>query len=162
MYPLCDPMDCSLPQSSVHGILQARILEWVAIPFSKRSFQPRVWTWSPTLQADSLLSEPLGKPEIILCVCAKSLSHVQLFATLWTVAHQAHLPMGLSQVRILDWVAMPSSRGSSWPRDQTASLMSPALAGMLFTTTPPGKPTLGSIKWSGAPIKAYIFLVPFL
>ena len=34
---LCDPMDCSLPDSSVHGILQARILEWVAIPFSRGS-----------------------------------------------------------------------------------------------------------------------------
>ena len=34
---LCDPMDCSLPDSSVHGILQARILQWVAIPFSRES-----------------------------------------------------------------------------------------------------------------------------
>ena len=34
-------LDCSLPGSSVHGILQARILEWVAMPFSSRSFQPR-------------------------------------------------------------------------------------------------------------------------
>ena len=40
-----------------HGILQARILEWVAIPFSKGSFDPR----SPSLQADSLPSQPLGK-----------------------------------------------------------------------------------------------------
>ena len=38
---LCDPMDCSLPGSSVHGILQVRILEWVAMPFSRRSYQPR-------------------------------------------------------------------------------------------------------------------------
>ena len=38
---LCDPMDCSPPGSSVHGILQARILEWVAIPFSKGFSQPR-------------------------------------------------------------------------------------------------------------------------
>ena len=38
---LCDPMDCRPPSSSVHGILQARILEWVAIPFSRGSFQPR-------------------------------------------------------------------------------------------------------------------------
>ena len=37
---LCNPMDCSLPGSSVHEILQARILEWVAIPFSGRSSQP--------------------------------------------------------------------------------------------------------------------------
>ena len=34
---LCDPMDCSLPGSSIHGFLQARILEWVAIPFSRGS-----------------------------------------------------------------------------------------------------------------------------
>ena len=38
---LCYTMDCSLPDSTVHGILQARILEWVAIPFSRESFQPR-------------------------------------------------------------------------------------------------------------------------
>ena len=38
---LCDPMDCSPPGSSVHGILQARTLEWIAIPFSRRSSQPR-------------------------------------------------------------------------------------------------------------------------
>ena len=38
---LCDPMDCSLPSSSVHGIFQARILEWVAIFFYRRSSQPR-------------------------------------------------------------------------------------------------------------------------
>ena len=37
----CDPMDCSLPDSSVHEVLQARILEWVAIPFSRGSSQPR-------------------------------------------------------------------------------------------------------------------------
>ena len=39
--PLCDPMDCGPPSSPVHGILQARTLEWLAIPFSGRSFPPR-------------------------------------------------------------------------------------------------------------------------
>ena len=53
---LCDPMDCSPPDSSVHGILQARILEWVAIPSPGDLLDPR----SPALQADSLLSEPPG------------------------------------------------------------------------------------------------------
>ena len=51
---LCDPMDYNLPGFSIHGILQARILEWVAIPFSRGSFWPKDQTWSPTLQADSL------------------------------------------------------------------------------------------------------------
>ena len=42
---LCNPMDCSLPGPSVHGILQARILEWIAIPFSRGSSQLRDWNW---------------------------------------------------------------------------------------------------------------------
>ena len=41
---LCNPVDCSLPSSSVHGIFQARILEWVAIFFSRRSSWPKDWT----------------------------------------------------------------------------------------------------------------------
>ena len=41
----CNPVDCSLPVSTVHGILQARILEWIAIPFSRRSSRHREWTW---------------------------------------------------------------------------------------------------------------------
>ena len=118
---LCNPMDCSLPGFSICGIFQSRILEWVAISFSRRSSRPRDWTqvshivgrpftlwatreantciyiyiyhiffihwWplrlllylddcksccyeqyifkprSPTLQADSLQSEPSGKPQ---------------------------------------------------------------------------------------------------
>ena len=40
---LCDPMDCSLPGSSIHGILQARILAWIAISFSRKSSWPRDW-----------------------------------------------------------------------------------------------------------------------
>ena len=41
---LCKPMDCSLPGSSIHGIFQAIVLEWVAIPFSRGSSWPRDWT----------------------------------------------------------------------------------------------------------------------
>ena len=46
---LCDPMDCNPPGSSVPGILQARKLDWAAIPFSKESFQPRDWTRVPCI-----------------------------------------------------------------------------------------------------------------
>ena len=42
---LCDPVDCSPPDSSVHGILQARILEWVAMPSFRESSQPRDQTF---------------------------------------------------------------------------------------------------------------------
>ena len=58
---LCDPMDCSLPGSSVRGILQARILEWVAIPFSRGSSNPEIQPGSPTLQADS---QDFNKPHL--------------------------------------------------------------------------------------------------
>ena len=57
---LCDSMDCSLPGSSVHGILQARILGWVAIPFSGDLPNPGTKPRCPTLQADSLPAEPPG------------------------------------------------------------------------------------------------------
>ena len=67
---LCDPIDGSPPGSSVPGILQARTLEWVAISFSS------AWKWK---------------------VKVKSLSHVQLFVTPWTAAHQAPPPMGFSR-----------------------------------------------------------------
>ena len=50
-------------------------------------------------------------------VKVKLLSHDQLFATPWTVAHQAPLSVGILQARILEWVAMPFSGGSSQPRE---------------------------------------------
>ena len=59
---LCNSMDSSPPGSSVHGILQARMLEWVAIAFSRGSSNPGIELRSPSLQADSLPSEPPGKP----------------------------------------------------------------------------------------------------
>ena len=59
---VCDPMDCSPPSSSFHGILQARVLQWVAIPSSRRSSDPRTEPRSPALQADSLPSEPARPP----------------------------------------------------------------------------------------------------
>ena len=59
---LCNPMDCNLTGSSVHGILQARILVWVAISFSRDLPKPWIEPRSPALQADSILPEPPEKP----------------------------------------------------------------------------------------------------
>ena len=57
---LGDTMDCSLPGSSVHGISQAKILESVAISFSRGSSRPRIEPTSTALQADSLLLSHQG------------------------------------------------------------------------------------------------------
>ena len=58
---LCDPMDCSLQGSSVHGIFQARVLEWVAISFSRGCSRSRDWTRVFCIATDALPSEPSGK-----------------------------------------------------------------------------------------------------
>ena len=97
-----------------HGILQARILAWVAISFSRGSSQPRDWTW-------------------VSCIAGR-------FFTVWATreAHRLYNlkvkvnqscptlcdPMdytvrGILQARVLEWVAFPFSRGSSLPRDWT-------------------------------------------
>ena len=61
-------MDCSPPDSSVNGILQAEILAWVAIPFSMESSRPRDRTPVPALQMEPLLSETQGNPQYLVVV----------------------------------------------------------------------------------------------
>ena len=63
-WTLCDPMDCSPPGSSVHGILQAGIVEWVAIPSPGDLPSPGIKPRSPALIADFLPSEPPGNNSI--------------------------------------------------------------------------------------------------
>ena len=86
---LCDLMDCSLPCSSLHGIFQARVLEWVASAFS-----------------------PLAAHK-----CYDQVKVTQSCPTLWDpMDYTVH---GILQARILEWVAFPFSKGPSQPRDQT-------------------------------------------
>ena len=84
---LSNPMDCSLPGSSIHGIFQARVLEWGVIAFSK--------AWK-------------------LIVKVKSLSRVRLLATPWTVAHQAPPSMGSARQEYWSGVPSPSPLSSLW------------------------------------------------
>ena len=124
-------MDYSPPSSSVHGILQAKILEWVAIPFSRGSSQPRDQTQSSALQADYCLSHK-GSPNN---VCPKSLSHVGLSATLWTVALQDPLFMDFSKQEYWSGFLCPPSGVLLNPGIEPTSLKSPELGGGFFTTT---------------------------
>ena len=71
----CDPMDYSLPGSSVHVISQARMLEWVAISFSKVSFRLRDWIHIFLISRIArriLYTEPPGKLCVCVCVCVKT------------------------------------------------------------------------------------------
>ena len=78
---LCNPIDGNPPGSPIPGILQARTLEWVAISFSS------AWKWKMKV---------------------KSLSHVRLFTTPWTAAHQSPLSMGFSRQEYWSGVPLPS------------------------------------------------------
>ena len=65
-YPsLCEVMDCIPPVSSFHVLFQARILEWIAISFSRGLPNPGIKPKSPALQADALTSEPSGKQDLL-------------------------------------------------------------------------------------------------
>ena len=92
---LCDPIDSSPPGSPTPGILQARILEWVAISFSN------AWKWK---------------------VKVKLFSCVRLFATPWTAAHQAPPSMGLSRQEYWSGVPLPSPNQRSRPHYSILSL----------------------------------------
>ena len=95
---LCDPMDYSPPGSSVHGILQARILEWLAMPSSRGSSRPRDRTHVSCISwtADEFFTvEPPKKPHNFSQI--QLLSRVWLFVTPWTAARQASLSITNSQ-----------------------------------------------------------------
>ena len=141
---LWDPMNCSPPGSSVHGILQERIVEWVAMPSSRGPSQSkdqtsiscfswvadRLFTAEPSLGTKlcPTLCDPMG--------CSPPGSSVH----------------GISQARILGWVAISFSRGSSWPKDGT---LVPYLAGRLFTAEPPAKPIVNTHTYTHTHIYRY-------
>ena len=134
------------PGSSVHGILQARVLEWVAMPSSEGS------SWRRTL------------------------CNPRLFATPDSLQPPGSSVHGILQARVLEWVAMPSSEGSSWRRDQTRVSCSSYTAGNFFTAEPPRKPRLlcnfkqvtyalwvlvfSSLEWTACALSSATYIQP--
>ena len=151
-------MDCSPPGPSVHGILQARILEWVAMSSSRGSSQIRDQTQVScmaggflTIWATREAQENHRSPQIIHLLCfLKDNGPVSMYACVFSGFSCVHScdPMdcspagssvhGILQARILEWVAAPSSRGSSWPRDQTHVS---CIAGGFFLLSHRGSPS---------------------
>ena len=77
-----------------------------------------------------------------MCVCVQSLQSCLNLCDLVDYSLPGSSVHGVLQARTLEWVAVPASRGSSWPRDRTCILCVSCTAGGLFTTEPPGKPML--------------------
>ena len=106
---LCNPMDCSLPGFSVHGIFQARVLEWVAMSFSRGSSQPRDWT-----RVSRIVGRRFTLWYMVAAAAAKSL---QSCRTLWDPRDGSPpgspVP-GILQARTLEWVAIAFSNAWKW------------------------------------------------
>ena len=155
-------MDCSLPGSSIHGIFQARVLEWGAIAFSDDNPSPPKYSfsldkmfmvhniWIPSasrkycVQNQEPLSESLRG---ITGVQAQSLSRVWLSGTPWTVARQPPLSVGFSRQEYRSGLLLPSPGDLPYPEVESAYLASSALAGRSLSSESPGKPqeSLGTI-----------------
>ena len=135
-------MDYSSPDSSVHRILQARILEWITIPFSRGPSQPRDWTWVSCItgrffkflkklflghMASGIFDIWPGIEPTPSAVKAQSANHwtikevkVKVAQSCLTLCNPTDYTVhGILRARILEWVAVPFSYGSSQPRDWT-------------------------------------------
>ena len=119
---LADPMDCSLPGSSVHGILQARILEWIAISFSRGSSQPRSWTQVSCIVGRFFTNwhtrEAQQPKEAFENFCLTDYGGLVTKSCLtletpWTVAYQARLSMGFSKQKY--WTGLPFPSPGDFP-----------------------------------------------
>ena len=138
----CDPMDCSPPGLSVHGIFQARILKWVAISFSTGSSGPRNQTGSPALQADSLLTELRQKlfPAISInkgChvhACDKSLQSCPILCDPMDCSPPGPSVQGTLQERIGSGLSC-SPPGALRDPGITPTSLTSAVAGGFFTTS---------------------------
>ena len=126
---LCDPMD-----NTACGILQARILEWVAIPFSKGFSHPRVTQVSctagrffiiwATKEAKRWLGDDMGI--LLLLVILGTVLGTQSCLTLCDsidCSQPGFSVHGILQARVLDWIAIPSSRGNFQPSDWTLVIL---------------------------------------
>ena len=151
-------MDCSPPGSSVHGILPARIQEWVAMPFSRGPSRLRDqiqvshtagrffttnFTWEAQLMHIQIyilhMCFHVLYLNILPCAvcCAESLSRALHFVTPWTVAHQAPLSMEFSRQEC--WSGLPCPSPGD-PPNLGIEPRSPTLQGDPLPSEPPGKP----------------------
>ena len=151
---LCNPVDCSLCNSSIHGILQARILEWVAISFSRAYSCHRdqtwiFWTGRQILNCLSRWGSPFWRRLLLL----------SRFSCVWLCDPIDGSPPGSPvpgtlQVRTLEWVAISFSSAWKW-KVKVKSLSCVRLLATPWTVAHQAPPSMGFSRrehWSGVPL----------
>ena len=151
---LCDPMDCSPPGSSIHGIFRSRILEWVAISSSRGSSQPRDWTCVSCAGRWILYHWATREALFHTATAAKSL---QSCPTLWNSRDGSPpgspIP-GILQARTLEWVAISFSNAWKW-KVKVKSLCRVRLLATPWTAAYQAPSPMGFSRqeyWSGVPL----------
>jgi len=167
---LCDSMDCVQSGSYIHGIFQARILEYVAISFSRGPSRPRDWTQVSTLQADSLQSEPPENPTTTTTTTTTATTttkSLQLCLTLCDPTDSSPsgstIP-GILQARTLEWVAISSSNAWKW-KVKVKSLSRVRLLATPWTAAYQAPPSMGFSRqeyWSGVPLPSPIYTLLYI
>ena len=152
---LWDPVNCSLPDSSVLVILQARILEWVAMPFSRGSTWPRDQTsisCGSCTAGRFFITETQGKQNYILLLLLSHFSHVNLCNPVDGSPPGFPVP-GILQARTLEWVSI--SLSSAWKWKVKVKLLSCVrLLATPWTAAYQAPPSVGFSRqeyWSGVP-----------
>ena len=155
---LCDHTDCSPPGSCIHGIFQARILQWVAIAFSRVSFQLRDWICISCLAGRSFTIEAPGKPlSHMWAAAAKSLQCPILCYPIDGSPPVFAVP-GILQARILEWVAISFSSAWKWKVKVKSKMKSLSRVWLFMTPwtaayqAPPSMGFSWQKYWSGVPL----------
>ena len=150
---LCNPMGCSLPGSSVHGIFQARVLEWVAISFSRASSWPRNRTQVSRI-AGTFFNSWATREAHSTAAAAKSLQSCPTLRDPWDGSPPGSPIHGILQTRTLKWVAISFSNAWKW-KVKVKSLSRVWLLATPWTATYQAPPSMGFSRqeyWNGVPL----------
>ena len=154
------PMDCRPPGPSEIGILQARILGWVATPSSRRSSQPRDRTWVFCV-AGALLSETQGSPTCLAAAAAKSLQSCPTLCNPIDGSPPGPAFPGILQARILEWgpkLMSGDSNSKLWLTGQPCSLGG---CGRLWETQKYVVLSLEFVLYNSPPWTSFIYIAGF-
>ena len=149
----CDPLDCSLPGSSVHGILQERILDWVVMPSPRGSSWPRDWTQVSCIAGSLLNNWTNREAASMYYAAAKSRQLCPTLCNPIDGSPPGSPVPGILQARTLEWVAISFSNAWKW-KVKVKSLSRVRLLATPWTAAYQAPPSMGFSRqeyWSGVP-----------